>query len=119
ESDRRSIRLDEARAVGTSLGAAEVVCWREYNHDFRARPERVNDMCSWIEAHRPSAVFTPFVTDLHTDHLTLNRILAAAVAKASIDAAGTPVFGYEVWSLVPATHYCDIAEVAARRNELL
>ena len=119
EPDRVTIRLNEARAVGAALGAVEVVCWGEDNRHFKLREERVDALRAWLEGHRPSLVLTPFVTDAHVDHFTLNRVFAEAIAKAAIDAAGTSVLGYEVWSLVPANRYCDISEVAASRNELL
>jgi len=90
--------------------------------DLRDNPDEGafrSELRAWLEARKPSLVLTPFVTDAHADHFTLNRILAAAVENAAIDAAGTAVLGYEVWSLVPANRYCDIGDVAAQRNELL
>ena len=119
EPDRVTIRLIEARAVGAALGAVEVICWCEDNRHFELSEERVDTLRAWLESHRPSLIFTPFITDAHADHFTLNRVLAAAVTKAAFDATGTPVLGYEVWSLVPANRYCDITEVAPKRNELL
>ena len=119
EVQRVSIRVEEALAVGRSLGAAEVVCWREDNRVFRVRDACVNDLKMLLEKLRPCLVFTPFVTDAHGDHHTLNLLLERALAAANIDHAATAVLGYEVWSLVPANRFCDITAVATRRDELL
>ncbi len=118
EATRRGVRLREAEAVASALGAQELVCWREDNHRFRFDDRRAAELRAWLDSHRPALVFTPFVTDAHEDHLTLNRMLGRALA--GLPAAGdTRVVGYEVWSLVPATHYVDVTEVVPARDRLL
>jgi len=119
EDSRRTTRIEEARAVGRTLGAREVLFWREDNRQFRPCEQRSVELRAWIEARRPSLIFTPFVTDVHDDHLTLNRILARALATAAIDLSSTSIVCYEVWSLVPANLFCDITAFASRRDDLL
>lgn len=109
ERERREVRLREARAVAESLGVARLELWSADNHHFQATDDLIDRMSRLLEEERPALVFLPFVTEAHEDHVTLARILVRSLARLSrpLDAL---VFGYEVWSVVPATHVHDIAQ---------
>lgn len=119
ESVRTSIRLDEARAVGAALGVSDLVFWKEDNRDFRVRPETVERMKRVLRELEPDFILTPFVTDIHPDHFTLNRILDQALAGAPFDASRCRILYSEIWSLVPANVMCDVTTVQARVEHLI
>jgi LmbE family N-acetylglucosaminyl deacetylase len=107
DRERREVRLREARSVAARLGLARLDLWSADNGDFRATDDLVDRMCQLLEEERPALVFLPFVTEAHPDHVTLAIILARGLARLArpLDAL---VLGYEVWSIVPATHVHDI-----------
>jgi len=114
---RQTIRLDEAQAVANAAGFQPTIFWREDNGAFRMRDELVQRLRGTLRELRPALVFTPFLADIHTDHQTLNRILAAA-----LDGPAGPemsVVGYEVWSLVPTNLWCDVSATMPDLERLL
>ncbi len=119
ESVRTSIRLDEARIVGDALGASELVFWKQDNRAFRVRPQSVEWMKQVLRELEPDLIFTPFVTDIHPDHFTFNRILDEALADAPFDASRCRILYSEIWSLVPANVICDITPVEERVERLI
>jgi LmbE family N-acetylglucosaminyl deacetylase len=106
-SVRRTVRLDEATEVGRAMGFAAVELWREDNAAFQLRDELVARLARTLADLRPRLIFVPFVTDIHPDHRTLSRILAAALATVSIEA---DVLNYQVWSLVPRQTHCIVTD---------
>lgn len=119
ESVRTSLRLDEARAVGAALGVSDLSFWKEDNRSFQVRPESVERMKRALRELEPDLIFTPFVTDIHPDHFTLNRILDEALAEAPFDASRCRILYSEIWSLVPANVMCDVTSVEARVERLI
>jgi len=119
EDTRRTVRLEEARRVAEAAGIGETIFWRADNRAFRATDALVTRATELLTRHRPGLIFTPFLTDIHPDHLTLNRILARAIERAGAALEGSLVLGYEVWSLVPPGLVCDVTSVRARQEELL
>lgn len=107
---RTEVRLAEARRVGGKLGAARLEFWKEDNRDFRVRDGSVERLRALLAETRPRLVVTPFVTDIHPDHFTLNRVFEAALRGADFDAEGCRVLYSEIWSHVPANTVCDVTE---------
>jgi LmbE family N-acetylglucosaminyl deacetylase len=118
DAERRDVRLREAAAVGTDVGMRTIEFWRADNGNFQATPELVTRMRTLLERERPALVLLPFVTEAHADHTTLCVIFARALAAMSEPLAAL-VLGYEVWSLVPATHVHDITPVMGEMERLL
>lgn len=116
---RRTVRLDEARRVGELMGFASLLFWNEDNAAFVARDERVRELAELLGRLRPALVFTPFVTDIHPDHRVLSGMLARAILDAAPALADCRVLSYQVWSSLPATHVCDITEVAGLQERAL
>lgn len=114
---QKTIRLDEASAVANAAGFEPTIYWREDNRAFRMSEGLVRRLRGTLEEIRPALVFSPFLADIHPDHLTLNRILAAALEGRSGDEMS--VIGYEVWSLVPANLWCDVTSCMADLERLL
>jgi len=104
---QRTIRLAEAGAVAEAAGFEPPLFWNEDNRAFRPRDDLVERLRGTLREIGPALIFTPFIADIHPDHLTLNRILAAALDGFS--ASDVRVLGYEVWSLTPANLWCDIS----------
>jgi LmbE family N-acetylglucosaminyl deacetylase len=103
--------------VANAAGFEPTIFWREDNRAFRMRDELVKRLRDTLGEIRPALVFSPFLADVHPDHLTLNRILAAALEQHAGD--GMTVIGYEVWSLVPANLWCDVTSCMADLERLL
>ena len=114
---RRTIRLDEARAVAEAAGFEPTIVWNEDNRAFRSRDDLVARLRETLRELEPALVFTPFIADIHADHLTLNRILAGALA--GLPERNPTVVGYEVWSLVPANLWCDVSSCMRDVERLL
>jgi LmbE family N-acetylglucosaminyl deacetylase len=85
-SRRPFVRLDEAKMVARAAGF-ETIVWGEDNRAFIATRDLVARLRDTIRGMAPALLFTPFVTDDHPDHLTLNRILGGAL-KELAGAAG-------------------------------
>lgn len=116
--ERREARLREAEAVSRAIGFAELHLWRADNGDFRATPELVDRLAKLLEQEQPAVVLVPFVTEAHEDHLTLCVVLARALARAALP-GDARVFGYEVWSLVPANVVHDVTALMGELESLL
>ena len=114
---RRTIRLDEASAVEKAAGFEPTLFWREDNGAFRLRDDLVARLRATLREMEPALIFTPFIADVHVDHQTLNRILAAALE--GVPAGAMTVIGYEVWSLVPANLWCDVSACMRDLERLL
>jgi LmbE family N-acetylglucosaminyl deacetylase len=119
EEVRRTVRIEEARAVAEAAGIQETVFWRADNRAFRVTDALVGRAADLLTRHRPRLIFTPFLADIHPDHLTLNRILARAIERAGAALEESLVLGYEVWSLAPPGLVCDVTDVRARQEKLL
>jgi LmbE family N-acetylglucosaminyl deacetylase len=118
DAERREVRLREARRVADACAFADLQLWRVDNGNFRATGELVDRMAALLAKERPALVLVPFVTEAHEDHLTLSVILARALQRAPLD-ADARVFGYEVWSLVPANVVHDVTSVMEEVESLL
>ena len=117
EHVRRQVRLDEAQAVASAIGARELVCLRADNRNLRATPELVDAFVAVLARTRAGTVFAPSFIDIHPDHQTVLRLLAEAMRQL-----GTPlpdVALYEVWSLVPHHVVHDVTARMPKIEELL
>lgn len=119
DAKRREVRLVESRAVATLAGIKETDFWREDNRAFRASDAMISRLAGLFRRLEPRLVFTPFLTDSHRDHLTLNAIAAGAMLASGDALDGARVLGYEVWALAPASVVCDVTEVREEQEDLL
>lgn len=119
EEERRTVRLAEAARVAREIGFTETIEWRADNRAFRDDEAAVTRLAELLTRLRPALVFIPFVTDVHPDHQTLCRILAAALERVPEVAAAARVFNYEVWSLLPPDVCCDVSGEMTRLERLL
>jgi LmbE family N-acetylglucosaminyl deacetylase len=106
EAERRTVRLEEAERVARAAQFEPCIFWREDNRTFRYRPELVTRLRDTIDLMRPSLIFTPFLTDIHPDHQTLDRILSDALEH--VRESAVQILGYEVWGHVPANRFVDV-----------
>ena len=97
---RKTIRLDEASAVANAAGFEPHDLLARGQPGVRMRDELVKRLRDTLGEIRPALVFSPFLADVHPDHLTLNRILPPPWSNMPRD--GMTVIGYEVRSLAPA-----------------
>lgn len=115
EALRKTVRLEEAGRVAGALGAG-LVLWQQEDGRLQCSSATITDLARSLDDLKPTHVFTPFLTDLHTDHRTLSQILGEALAVAGLE---PQVLQYEVWSLVPANLYCNITDQAETLERLL
>ena len=119
ETERRNLRLEEARAVAQAAGIREVDFWRADNRDFHASDPMIARLSDLLRRLEPALVFTPFLADAHKDHRTLNAVLAGAILASGDALANAKILGYEVWSLAPASLVCDVTAVREAQEDLL
>lgn len=119
EAERVRVRVDEARAVAHAAGFAAITCWLEDNRAFVASDARVLELRAILQREQPRIIFVPFVTETHPDHLTLGRMLAAAIGDGRELPPATQVWCYEVWSLVPPNRRSDVTAEMPRVAGLL
>jgi len=118
EAVRRSVRLDEAQAVGRAMGFSSLLLWRQDNAAFRPLDELVERLSRTIAELDPALIFVPFVTDIHPDHRVLARMLARSLR--SLDRPSrAEILSYQVWCLVPPNRHCDVTDVASAIEEAL
>lgn len=118
EAARRTIRLREAELVADEMGFADTISWGDRQEDFVCDAGRVAELRAVLERTTPDLVFVPFINDPHHDHLTANRLLAAALA-AGFTGCEPRIVGYEVWSLVPTNLVCTIDEQWRTKSRML
>lgn len=116
---RRTVRMAEARAVAQAAGIERLIEWREDNRSFQRTDALVERLAGLLRELAPALVFTPFLTDAHGDHRTLNRILADALERYPESVAATRVLGYEVWGSAAPALFCDVTEVREEQEALL
>lgn len=116
--ERRETRLREAESVSQAIGFADLHLWRADNADFRATPELVERLASLLAKEQPAIILVPFVTEAHEDHRTLCVMLARALERTALP-GDTRVFGYEVWSLVPANVVHEVTSLMGEVESLL
>lgn len=116
--ERREARLREAMAVSRAAGFADLQLWRADNGDFRETPELAARLAALLAKEQPAIVFVPFVTEAHADHLTLAALLARALGQVTLP-EDARVFGYEVWSLVPANVVHEVTPLVRDLESLL
>lgn len=114
-SRRKSVRLEEAERVAAALGARLVV-WREEDARLRCSAALMAELARLMRDLRATHVFTPFLGDRHGDHRALSDILAGALPLAGVE---PQILQYEVWSLSPASLYCDITACVETLESLL
>jgi LmbE family N-acetylglucosaminyl deacetylase len=119
EAERREVRITEARAVAQAAGIRETDFWRESNRAFRPSDLMIGRLAALFTRLEPRLVFTPFLTDAHRDHRTLNAIAAGAILAAGDALDHARVLGYEVWALAPASVVCDVTEWREAQETLL
>ena len=119
ESVRRTVRMEEARAVAKSIGFSDVTLWGQDNAAFRSTDELVDRLRTALETLQPELIFSPWIMDIHPDHLTFNRILASALESSKQDWGRTTVLSYEVWGLAPINTYCVMTDRMQQVEQLL
>jgi LmbE family N-acetylglucosaminyl deacetylase len=114
---RRQVRLDEAKRVADRIGARELLCLRADNRALHATPELRRSFREVLDRTRAGVAFAPSFTDIHPDHQTVLRLLAAAMREMSQPKPDVAL--YEVWSLVAPSHVHEVSASIGRIEDLL
>ena len=118
KEQRKTVRLNEAKAVADSLGFAELISWGKTDSELKPTPEDVRALADLLTRLRPRAVFVPFIVDEHRDHVAANVLLGLAL-RTLPELDGLEVFSYEVWSAVPPNSFCVIDNQFDRKAQAL
>lgn len=101
------LALSDLGATGVWLDGRDGALHQDEDRLVRALAEH------WTR-EPPDLIAAPCPLDRHADHAVAARI-AAAAAQLALPGRRVPVWGYEVWSPVPATGILDITPVAAKK----
>jgi len=118
ETVRRTIRIDHAKRVAKAAAFHRVEFWQLREGSAFANALPLPELLALLESEQPDVILLPFMTDHHPDHATMNRLLVHAL-ETWRPPDGAKVLGYEVWSLAPATAYCELEAAEMRRKEQL
>lgn len=109
EAGRR--REEEAASACRILGARRPVFLRLADGDLHAHAETLAArITEQLGAAEPDLVFVPWPLDDHPDHRALALALGRALGRPG-GPAGCQVWGYEVWSPLPANRLVDVSSV--------
>jgi len=77
--------------------------------------DAVAALADTLARRAPSAVFLPFLTDLHHDHWITNCLFVEAARRARLSLS-VACWGYEVWTPLVANAVVDITAAAERKR---
>jgi N-acetylglucosamine malate deacetylase 1 len=118
-TERKTIRLDEAKIVAKKIGFSELVFFREVDHFLACTGDNVEKLSGILNRLQPKAIFVPFINDTHPDHIAANEILSTALQACALDLASVKVVSYEVWTFVPPNTYCIIDNQFDKKTDVL
>lgn len=109
-------RKEEARRAAAILGIGRQIFLNRPDGALEADAELISQVERLLRELRPEAVYLPFVTDRHPDHLATNRIFVGALKGGKRD---FQCVGYETWGTLYPNCLVDISEaVEAKRRAL-
>ena len=118
ESLKKIVRVNEAQVVAQELGV-ELECWDDCDDGvFKSTPELISRLTDTLNAFQPDAVFLPFVTDAHPDHVVSNVIFSGALENLTHNCMQS-VFGYEVWSFCRHNFTVDVTDMVQVKRDLI
>ena len=110
------IRFEELRRASAILGISEIEALDYPDGAFVADQAFEQVLKKRLLEKSPDAIFLPSAEDYHPDHALVGQALVRLLMKGEIPA---PLFFYEVWAPVKATHVVDITEVMDQKTEAI
>lgn len=108
-------RKDEAHRAAAVLGVTDLVFLDRPDGALSITGDAVAALADALARRAPSAVFLPFLTDLHHDHWITNCLFVDAARRARLPPA-VACWGYEVWTPLVANAVVDITAAADRKR---
>jgi len=108
-------RKDEAHHAAAVLGVSDLVFLDRPDGVLAVTADAVAALADTLARRAPSAVFLPFLTDLHHDHWITNCLFVEAARRARLSPS-VVCWGYEVWTPLVANAVVDITAAAERKR---
>jgi LmbE family N-acetylglucosaminyl deacetylase len=115
EAELVSRRKDEAHHAAAVLGVGDLVFLDRPDGVLAVTADAVAALADTLARRAPSAVFLPFLTDLHHDHWITNCLFVEASRRARLSPS-VACWGYEVWTPLVANAVIDITAAAERKR---
>ena len=111
-------RKEEARRAAGHLGVKDLVFLDGPDGSLAVTASAIATMADTLTRLSPTAVFLPFLTDLHHDHWITNCLFVEAARRAGVPST-LPCWGYEVWTPLFANAVVDISAAAERKRQAM
>jgi len=108
-------RKEEAHLAAGVLGVTDLVFLDQPDGVLAVTPDAVAALADALARRAPTAVFLPFLTDLHHDHWITNCLFVDAARRARLS-SGVVCWGYEVWTPLVANAVVDITAAVDRKR---
>jgi LmbE family N-acetylglucosaminyl deacetylase len=108
-------RKQEARRAADALGVKDLVFLDQPDAMLAPTDPAVAALADALARHAPTAVFLPFLTDLHHDHWITNCVFVDAARRARLSPS-IACWGYEVWTPLIANAVVDITAAEDRKR---
>jgi LmbE family N-acetylglucosaminyl deacetylase len=108
-------RKEEARRAAAVLGVSDLVFLDQPDAVLAVTAAAVSALADTLARRAPSAVFLPFLTDLHHDHWITNCLFIEAARRARLGSS-VACWGYEVWTPLVANTVVDVTAAADRKR---
>ena len=89
------VRKEEASKAAFIIGVDKLIFLENKDAELALNEHSVKELSDIIENIQPEAVFLPFFTDNHADHIATNGIFLRAALKHKNDIM---CYGYEIWT---------------------
>lgn len=109
-------RKEEARRAAEILGIGNLIFLDRPDGRLEADAEIVSQVKGLFRELKPTAVYLPFITDRHPDHLATNQIFVRALKGEKFD---FQCLGYETWGTLYPNCLFDIGEVIEAKRRAL
>jgi LmbE family N-acetylglucosaminyl deacetylase len=108
-------RKHEARRAADVLGVKDLVFLDQPDGMLAPTDAAVGALADAVARHAPTAIFLPFLTDLHHDHWITNCVFVDAARRARLSPS-IACWGYEVWTPLIANAVVDITAAEDRKR---
>ncbi|MCW5559983.1 MAG: PIG-L family deacetylase [Verrucomicrobiae bacterium] len=109
-------RIAEGRAAGAILGAQRQEFLPFQSKSLEGNPDLGRRLADWLAEESPDLIYLPALLDRHSDHVTLNHLVAAWSARSGWKGM---IYGYEVWSTLTPNVVVDISNQRERKSAAL
>lgn len=114
-------RKEEAERAAKIIGINRLIFLKNKDTELSSSPNTVNELSIILNDIKPEAIFLPFFTDNHADHIATNEIFLSASKKYN---KNMMCYGYEIWTplmspncIVDITSFLDVKKHALEQHQ--